>query len=72
MPGVLVRDCSKGWQPCFAETRTDENGHFAWENAKPGKHYLRLSLDGCRPEEIIVIVEHRVKTDIRLKLEIAA
>ena len=69
--GVLVEECEDGWKACFAQTRTDRNGHFSWRHAKKGKHYLRLSQDGFDPTQITVIIDKNSKADIRLELELA-
>jgi hypothetical protein len=69
--GVLVQDCREGWKDCFAQQETNTDGRFSWPRSVSGKHFLRISKSGFNPMEIVVIVDKKVKTDLRLRMDVS-
>jgi len=72
LKGVLVEDMSSNWKTVENSTKTDENGHFSFQSARNGIHYLRLSAYGLSTTYIKVrISSWAKKEELLLKITVA-
>ena len=70
--GVTVELCDPGWKQVIRSTRTDNNGHFSFEQvAKSKLFYLRVSAAGMNIYQLRVHIDKHAGQELNIHLSVA-
>lgn len=70
--GVTVELCSPGWKKVIGSTKTENKGHFSFEQvAKSKQFYLRVSAPGTDIYQLRVHIDKHAGQELNIHLSLA-